>query len=65
MNYGTLNLATFPYSKNTSITNYYQILSNFTNYYQILSNFINPFTVKRKETFRAKSVLKKKVFKIA
>jgi len=26
---------------------------------------INPFTVKRKETFRAKSVLKKKVFKIA
>jgi len=26
---------------------------------------LNPFTVQRKETFRAKSVLKKKVFKIA
>jgi len=26
---------------------------------------INPFIAKRKETFRAKSVLKKKVFKIA
>jgi len=26
------------------------------------SNAVNPFTVKRKETFRAKSVLKKKIF---